>query len=164
MKQILLAVVAGTAAFGASATDGTFSGSNVIGGVRYYVYECDGTKLAKANGAVQFVYNGAVVGAGVYGFLADGTFSAGTIRIPDQAGNTVAITVDVWDKTTGATFDSATYTWSSTVTITLGGAGSPAAPPAPLTGFNGQSECPEPSTIALAALGLGSLCFIAHRK
>ena len=171
MKKALLAFAAGTVVFGASAADGTFAGSNIIGGVRQYVYDVDGTtKLAKANGAVQFVYNGTVLGAGTYGFLQDGLFSVGTISIPGQAGNSVAITIDVWDKTTGATYDIASIIgriWSSqTVTITLGGAGNPAATPAPLTGYTSSRPlvAPEPSAVALAVFGLGGLLFVRRRK
>ncbi len=164
MKKILLTLAATATVFSAFAADGTFAASNVINGVRQYIFDTDGTKLATANGAVQFVYNGAVVGTGTYGFLAPGTFSAGTISIPGQAGNSVAITVDVWDKTSGATFDVATQTLTQTVTITLGGGGVPPATAAPLTGFTGGTLAPEPSTIALAALGLGGLLFISRRK
>ncbi len=173
MKKALLAFAAGTVVFGASAADGTFAGSNIIGGVRQYVYDVDGTtKLAKANGAVQFVYNGAVVGAGTYGFLQDGIFSAGTISIPGHAGQTVAITIEVWDKTRAATYDQIVnevgthYLFPQTVSITLGGVGSPPSTPAALTGFTGGRLflLPEPSTIALAALGLGGLLFVSRRK
>ena len=157
--------------FGASAADGTFSASAVINGVRYYVYDFDGAKLSKANGAVQFIYNGTVLGAGTYGFLTDGLFSAGTISIPGQAGQTVAITIEVWDKTKAATYDIASafgpYWLPQTVTITLGGAGTPAATPAPLTGYTGGQAflpVPEPTTVALAALGLGGLLFVRRRK
>ena len=169
MKQILLAVVAGTAAFSASAADGTFSASNIIGGVRQYIYDLDGAKLAVDKGAVQFVYNGAVVGAGVYGFRQPGTFSAGVISIPGQAGNTVSITIEVWDKAMAATYDQSlagAYYWPrQTVTITLGGAGNPPATAAALTGYlGGGPTTPEPSSVALAALGLGGLLLISRRK
>ena len=171
MKQILLAVVAGTAAFSASAADGTFSASNIIGGIRQYVYDIDGTtKLAKERGAVQFLFNGAVVGAGTYNFLQPGTFSAGTISIPGQAGNTVSITIEVWDKTLTPTYEmaliSGLYWQAQTVTITLGGAGNPPATAAALTGYvsSRPAMAPEPSTVALAAIGLGGLLFIRWRK
>jgi len=164
MKKILLTLAASATVFSAFAADGTFLASNIVNGVREYIFDTDGTKLAVANGAVQFVFNGAVVGAGTYNFLQPGTFSAGTISIPGQAGNTVQITVDVWDKTSGATFDTASQTLQQTVSITLGGAGVPAATAAPLTGFTGGTLAPEPSTIALAALGLGGLLFISRRK
>ncbi len=167
MKQIHIAVMAGTAAFGASARDGTFYASAVISGVREYVYLYDwgGEKLPKDRGAVQFVYKGAVVGAGTYGFLVDGLFSAGVIGIPGEAGDRVAITVDVWDKASGATFETAYGRLSQTVSIVLGGAGSPPALPAQLTGYTGGViYTPEPSTVALAILGLGGLLFVSRRK
>ena len=174
MKKILLTLAASATVLSAFAADGTFAASSIIGGVREYTYNPDGTtKLLKANGAVQFVYNGAVVGTGTYGFLQDGTFSAGTLSIPGQAGNQVSITIDVWDKSTQATYDLAStvaggiYLPAQTVTITLGGAGVPPATAAALTGFTGGTMLkvvPEPSTIALAAFGLGGLLFISRRK
>ncbi|HTH47587.1 MAG TPA: hypothetical protein VMB21_08770, partial [Candidatus Limnocylindria bacterium] len=157
MKKTLFALAVGTTAFSALATDGTFSASSVIGGVRQYVYDCDGTtKLATTKGAVQFVFNGTVVGAGTYNFISPGTFSAGTIGIPNQAGNTIQLTIDVWDKTVGATYELAALSGagiSQTITITLGGAGSPPATAAALTGYTGGTLlCPEPSMVALAGL------------
>jgi len=171
MKQILFAVVAAATFSSAFAADGTFAASSIIGGVREYTFDVDGTtKLAAAKGAVQFVVNGAVVGAGTYNFLQAGTFSSGDISIPGAAGQTVQITIDVWDKTTGATYDiaskSGAYLPSQTVTVTLGGGGNPPATSAALTGFTGGKLilAPEPSTVALAALGLGGLLFISRRK
>ena len=171
MKKILLTLAASATVFSAFAVDGTFSASNIIGGVRQYVFDTDGTtKLAVAKGAVQFLYNGAVVGTGTYGFLQAGTFSAGTISIPGQAGNSVSITIEAWDKTLTSTYEQAmvsgAYLPAQTVTITLGGAGNPPATAAALTGFTGGKliPAPEPSTIALAALGLGGLLFISRRK
>jgi len=174
MKQILFAVVAAATFSSAFAADGTFAASNIIGGVRQYIFDSDGTtKLAKANGAVQFVVNGAVVGAGTYGFLQAGTFSAGDVSIPGAAGTTVSVTIDVWDKTTFATYADASTLGggkylTQTVSITLGGAGNPPATSAALTGFTGGKltliPTPEPSTVALAALGLGGLLFISRRK
>jgi PEP-CTERM motif len=172
MKKILIAAAATAALSSALAQDGTFSASNIIGGVRQYIYDTDGTTtLAKANGAVQFLAG--TTDLGTYGFLTAGLFSAGTISVPGQAGNTVAITIEVWDKTTGATYAAASstpgghYLPAQTVSITLGGAGTPPATPAALTGFVGGKlipVVPEPSTIALAALGLGGLAFISRRK
>lgn len=176
MKKVLIAVAATAALSSAFAQDGTFSASNIIGGVRQYIYDTDGsTTLAKANGAVEFLDGNTVLGTGVYSFLSNGLFSAGTISDPGKAGQTVAITIEVWDKTTGADYATASttpgghYLPAQTVSITLGGAGTPPATPAALTGFTGGKllvvpVVPEPSTIALAALGLGGLAFISRRK
>ena len=154
-------------AFGASAADGTFAASNIIGGVRQYVYDIDGTtKLAKANGAVEFFYNGSALGDGAYGFFADGIFSAGTLSIPGQSNSRVEITIDIWDKTTAATYEQASLFgrgYSQTLSIFLGGDGNP---PASLVGFQGRGLIltPEPSTVALAALGLGGLLLVSRRN
>jgi hypothetical protein len=176
MKKILLTAVVASASFSAFAIDGTFSASNTVTdpvtkqNVREYVFDVDGSQLAKAKGAVQFVINGNVVGTGTYGFLLNGLFSAGAVNIPNAAGNTVSITIEVWDKTTAATYEQAmltgNYLPAQTVSVVLGGSGTPAAPPAGLWGFTGGKliPAPEPSTIALAALGLGGLLFISRRK
>jgi len=168
MKKILFTLAASASIFSAFAIDGSFTASSIIGGVRQYTYDLDGiTKVSKDNGAVQFVFNGAVVGAGTYNFASAGTFSAGVVNIPGQAGNTVSLTIDVWDKSTAATYEDALkvgkYLPSQTITITLG---SDKLPPSELTGFSGGKLvlAPEPSTVALAALGLGGLLFISRRK
>jgi PEP-CTERM motif len=175
MKTLLLATTLAAFATAALAQDGTFSGSNIIGGVRQYIYEEDWqTLLPKANGAVQFVYNGTVLGAGVYPFIANGLFSVGTINVPNMAGQSVDIEIDVWDKSTAATYKGALsnigghFLWPQTVYITLGGAGNPPATPAALVGFTGghllDLTVPEPSALALAALGLGGLFFLGRRR
>jgi hypothetical protein len=166
-KLPLTFVALSTLATAALAQDGTFYGSNIIGGVRQYIYDIDGkTLLPKADGAVQFVYNGTVLGSGVYLFLANGLFSVGTISIPNMAGQHVAIEIDVWDKSTATTYTAALtsghFLSEQKVTINLGGAGGVPASPAALFGFTGGQliAAPEPSTLALAALGLGGLIFI----
>ncbi len=163
--------MAGTAAFGASATDGTFAASNIIGGVRQYIYDVDGTtKLATANGAVQFLYDGAVTGNGIYPFLQPGLFVGHVIGLPGQAGNTATITIEVWDKTTATTYEQAMlsghYLPAQTVVISLGGAGGVPSVASELFGFTGGKlvAAPEPATVALAALGLGGLLLVSRRK
>lgn len=177
MKKTIFAIALASASFSAFAVDGTFAGSNQYpdaqgNSVRYTIFDTDGKALVKANGAVQFKIDGVVVGpgsagnaAGVYNFFLAGVFSAGSIAVPDKAGQTVSITIEVWDKTTGATYATATeYLPAQTVTVKLGGDGTPPANPAYLTGFTGGTLVPEPSTYALAALGLGGLLFISRRK
>lgn len=183
MKKILLSVAIAAGSCGAFAADGTFAASNNIydpvskTNIRQYIFDVNGTtKLAVANGAVQFLINGAVVGAGanntgIYGFLQAGLFSAtDPIVIPNAAGQTVSVTIHVWDKSTAATYElaqiSGNYLPAQTVSIVLGGGGTPAAPAASLYPFKSGSlvPAPEPSTYALAALGLGGLLFISRRK
>jgi hypothetical protein len=171
MKNALLLFATGTVAFSACALDGIFSANNIIGGVRQYIYDLDGTtKLSVDQGAVQFVYNGAVVGAGTYPFLVAGIFSDGVLGIPNQAGQTVSITIDVWDRTTAPTYELAVqgghYLPSQTVAITLGGVGGVPSYASALVGFTGGSlvAAPEPSTMALAVFGLGGLLLVRRRK
>jgi len=170
MKKILLTLAAAASVVGAFAADGTFLGSNLLLAGRQNIFDVDGTtKVPKANGAVEFLFNGAAVGAGTYAFTGAGLFSVGTIGIPNEAGQTVSLTIDIWDTTTGATYAAAKATGKSfteTIQVTLGGGGNPAGPAVELSNFKGGNLvlAPEPSTIALAALGLGGLLFIGRRK
>jgi hypothetical protein len=170
-KLPLTFVALSTLATAALAQDGTFSVSNLIfngtGVVREYIYDIDGsTLLPKAAGAVQFVYDGTVLGLGTYGFVTDGIFANGAIGIPGKAGQTVTIAIDVWDKSTATTYTAALtsghFLPEQKVTINLGGVGGVPSSPAQLGGFAGGKliTAPEPSILALTALGLGSLIFI----
>ncbi len=171
MKAFTLAFAIGAAAYHAVARDGIFVASSIVDGLRQYIYDVDGTtKLATASGAVQFLYNGGVVGNGVYGFLAPGTFSGGYISIPNMAGENASITIEIWDKTTGSTYEQAMisghYMPTQTIRFTLGGGGGGVpSPPSELYGFTGGKliVAPEPSKFALAVLGLGGLLFVSRR-
>jgi PEP-CTERM motif len=171
MKTLLLATTLAAFATAALAQDGTFIGSNLIGGVRQYIYDIDGTTLLpKADGAVQFVYNGTVLGNGTYPFFIPGGFAV-PLSIPNMAGKTVDIEIDVWDRTTSSTYYGPDlfrhFLPQQTVRITLGGAGTPPSAPVYLTSFTSGRlifAVPEPSALALAALGLGGLIFLGRRR
>jgi len=80
----------------------------------------------------------------------------------------VTITLQFWDKSTGATYATATHRVS--VDVVTPGLGGGTTPPGTIlqgtTPFKGAqlTVVPEPSTYALAALGLGGLFFVSRRK
>jgi hypothetical protein len=96
-----------------------------------------------------------------------GLFTGGTVKVPFVAGgSTATVKVLAWDKTTGATYDAATIRGELTFDIaSLGGVGSPPTLPAALGLPAGLTLAviPEPSTYALAALGLGGLLLFRRK-
>ena len=97
-----------------------------------------------------------------------GLFSGTTVVVGGitTAGASAAVTVRAWDGNTGATYAAATTKGSVTFTQTgFGGFGSPPANPVAFTGFKSfaLTSVPEPSTYALAALGLGGLLFLRRK-
>jgi len=104
--------------------------------------------------------------AGLTGNAAlEGLFSGGTVTVPFvAAGAAASVVVRAWDTTTGATFDAATVNGSTSFDIAaLGGAGTPPSTPAIMSNYAGIALVPEPSTYALAALGLGGLLFLRRK-
>lgn len=100
-----------------------------------------------------------------------GLFSKGTFTVAGLAGGATAnVTVNAWDKSSGDTYANAKYRASQSFSVTLGGKpddnGIPSLP-AGLVGtglFSGLAVVtPEPSTYALAALGLGGLLFLRRK-
>ena len=90
-----------------------------------------------------------------------------TVTVPNTpTGSTPSFTIRVWE--TGKTYDTSTTRGQvSFVSQPLGGpvAGNPDAAAASLLGFNGMTlVVPEPSTIALGALGIGALALLRRRK
>jgi len=120
-------------------------------------YQKDATTVAPADGIALslpgvFFINGVVV---------DGV----------AAGGTAQIRVLAWDSSTGATYAEAVNKTAGLITI--GPLGGGTAPPATfaansnwagLTLINTGPVIPEPSTVALAALGVAGLFFVARRK
>jgi hypothetical protein len=93
--------------------------------------------------------------------------SAGTTRTINSVlpGGTATIQLRAWDTSTGATWETATVRGTSALLdVVTGGAGSPPGTPANLVGLQSFQLVPEPSTIALGALGIGALFFARRRK
>ena len=168
MKKSLL--IAGLLISGVSAFA---QGTVVVGNTgSTLVKDVDGSALNKANGLVDVIFNGTIISAGGeagVAFKANGGFSVGTLAIPGVPSGPVTITLQFWDKTTGATYATATHKVS--VDVVTPGLGGGTTPPgtilqgsSPFKGAQLVTTVPEPSTYALAALGLGGLFFVSRRK
>lgn len=104
-----------------------------------------------------------------------GLFSGGTITVPFVVpGADATIKILVWDKTTGATFADASVVGiagSTTFVIKLGGVvdpgtGIPSLPSDIVPAYTGlvlNPVVPEPSSTALAVLGVGVLIFLRRK-
>lgn len=96
-----------------------------------------------------------------------GLFSGGTVAVPFlAAGATATVKIQSWDRSSGATFSAATIKAESpSFQYTLAGVGTPPSTPSPFTTaqFGGLTLVPEPSTYALAALGLGALLYFRRK-
>ncbi|HVY72320.1 MAG TPA: PEP-CTERM sorting domain-containing protein [Verrucomicrobiae bacterium] len=96
---------------------------------------------------------------------------ADTTRVIDgvPGGQPATLDVRVWDSSKGATYDAAVAAGSLSgksdpFTIILGGGGTPPSVPADMIGFRSIAILPEPSTIALFALGGAGLAAVRRRK
>lgn len=178
MKKTLI-VAAMLASLGAYA-QGTVNFANIVisGGTRVVdapVFDVDGTtKLSGSGFQAQLVAGPnsgsmAVIGTPT-GFLTGGGagyFSGGPRTIDTVTpGNNATLAVQAWNTASGASYAAATTKGQgASLTIATGGAGSPPSLPANLVGLQSFSltTIPEPSTIALGALGLAAL-LIRRRK
>lgn len=185
MKKILATAI-GLAAFSAVYGQGTATLANNIGAVISALTIPGGGIAAGADYKVEvYTYNaanaggfGTLLGSGAVSPGATGRFNAGTgAEIPGFApGTTATLIVRAWDVRSGATYDAAQIKGSSAsfVTGTLGGDPDGAGPLLPITpvgmvtgaanGFQafalgGTTVIPEPTTIALGALGAAVLLF-----
>jgi len=158
-----------------------------------FVFDADGTtKLATAAFSAQLYYSLTGVGGAFIPVTdpavpfrnvgaGDGFWNPGVSNFRNitgtVGGQTVALEVRAWSTASGATYDAAALVGGAHVgistpfTYVLGGDpgnGQPATLPGPMTGFNSFSltivPVPEPSTIALGVMGLGSLLFVRRRK
>ncbi len=168
MKKYLLTLGA-TALTVTGFAQGTFSGKNTSGG--FILAENGVSLLSKTVGKVELLDGNTVLASG--NIILDGKFALGVVTDPASTG-TVSITVRAWDSSLGSTFAAAQATGhgygSAVVSVALA---TGTTPPSDLTasGFTGFSltkaavtNIPEPTTVALAALGLGGLMFISRRK
>lgn len=100
-----------------------------------------------------------------------GLFSKGTLTVNGKpGGSAVDVTIRAWDKDTGDTYATAKTKATQTLTgFVLGGVvdanGIAGLPNSIVPAFTGLAlvDIPEPSTYALAALGLGGLLFLRRK-
>jgi len=159
MKKLLLAALCVAATLSASA-QGTVSFANVGGGVNAPVTGPDGLLGAGFTAQLQLA-DGTNVGDPAP-FLANGLFSGGARTIDGVAGGSSA---DLQVSVSNA--DGSITGVSGVISVTLGGGGTPPAPPAALSGLSAfevtagavTPVIPEPSTVLLALVGGAALLF-----
>lgn len=182
----LLAVVPGLMAF----AQGTVTFANAGVGLNAPIFHSDGTSRlastsyqamlmggASAGSLVQYGSIATFIGAGAPGYFNGGAATITTV----SPGSTGFFEIIVWDSTllgttTGATEAQALAyanaghadVWGASAIFqnTTGGVGSPATPPATLTGLTSFSlnPVPEPTTFALAGLGTAALSIFRRRN
>lgn len=179
-KAQLFAGVVGVFAAASVMAQGTIDFSNIKTAGRPKVFDKDGTTALAGNGFFVDLlvknpatgnYEGVTKGGVAYTgspFLAGanaGLFSGGTLVVPFVAPDAKAdVLVRAWDVSSGATYASALYKGEIAFSIDkLGGAGSPPTLPAVIANFKSFALVPEPSTYALAALGLGGLLLFRRK-
>jgi hypothetical protein len=178
MKKTILTIL-GVAATFATFGQGTLVVANNSGATIYPVLLPDGTTAKGANYSVELFTKDTTpankIGATMI-LAASGRFSlSGAQTVPGGApGSVVDLIARAWDNTTGATYDTALIKGQSAFkSPALGGDvdGDPSTPPSPAlpmvtgqpTGFQNIQLLPEPSTIALGALGVAAL-LLCRRK
>lgn len=178
-KAQLLVGVASLVVASSAFAQGTFTLSNLNTPGRPQIFDRDGTPIAGANflvdvlvknptsGNFETVLRNGAAFTGVAPLTGNnaGLFNASGMSVPFIApGAGAEMMVRAWDVTSGATYASALYKGDVTFTVAaLGGAGTPPSLPATLANFTSFTLVPEPSTYALAALGLGSLLLFRRK-
>lgn len=183
MKKTILTIL-GVAATFATFGQGTIVIASNKGAVIYPVLLPGGATATGGNFSVEVFANNTDAANKIGATMTLGTngrFSlSGSQTVPGGApGAIVNLVARAWDNTTGATYDAATVKGSSTFkSPALGGDvdNDPSTPPAPALGMvtgnadgfqniqlQGAVVIPEPSTIALGALGVAAL-LLRRRK
>lgn len=162
-KLILIAALAATSAF----AQGTVNFNNRVtaAGLDAAIFDVGGARLAGPDAYAQIYVGGTAVGTPVAFRTGTGAgyFAGGNVAIPGVAGGASAsIVVNAWKG--AATFEAASIKGSSApINVTLGGAGEPPSTPANLIGLTSFTLVPEPSVLALGALGAAAL-LLRRRK
>ena len=173
MNKILATLVSWTAGLSAFAQLGTVNLNNDFtppgGTTKAFISRADGPLLAE-HGSVEILdFNGNVIRSG--GLAADGLFFFGITEIPGtNPGGSGWIIIRAWDSTTGSGFSSAAIGGQSIIhLIGLGGGDIPSPSLATVGDFTGvlltrHLDTPEPSMVALAAIGLFGLFMVGRRR
>jgi len=176
MKKTILTALCATAALGAFA-QGTVTFSNLSGlSPAQPIFNVDGVTKLDSTFEAQLYVSSTLGGT----YTAVGTPKAftgssgyvigGTVTIASIApGATAFLEIAAWQTAGGSTYETAKGAGvpagiSLPFSVGTGGAGSPASPPASLNGFKSFAvTVPEPTTMALGAMGLGAL-LLRRRK
>jgi hypothetical protein len=176
MNKLLLAVITLAAGLTALAQGTVNLNNNYIvpgGATKAFVNLATGLPVPKALGRVEVLDSTGAVISGVKDgsgntFGADGLFFLGVTEVPAvPTGGTATLVIRAWDSSTGATYADATAKANTVVTVAGLGGGITLPPTLAAAGFAGltlSGGVPEPSTVALAALGVAGLFFVARRK
>jgi hypothetical protein len=179
MKKLLAIAALVAAAYGVQAQGNfTFNNRVAASGVNAPVFDVNGTSnLDGANFVAAIFLNGTQLGASApfrtgagAGYWNPGTDSSRSVAGKFSTDVVSGFTVKVWDSTKGATMEAARdaggkFGESKSFSITLGGAKTDPNLPADLPGVMSNFQSfrvdivPEPSVLALGALGAAALLF-----